>query len=166
MKLTVQKLKYLLEDIQNCSIKQIKVIDNNFELLIKTLTLQSLTLNTTVNHRNNFHKYPISTEVKYNDIDFSNNSNKTRRRPTTNTLTIVSPMVGTFYRAASPEEPPFIKVLDKVHFNQIVCIIEAMKLMNEVEAELSGQVIDILVEDGEFVDCGQPLMIVKPTTIL
>lgn len=75
---------------------------------------------------------------------------------------VASPMVGTFYRAPAPDEPPFINVGDRVTKGQTVCIIEAMKLMNEIEAEVSGEVVEILVENGEPVEFNQPLMRVKP----
>jgi len=75
---------------------------------------------------------------------------------------VTSPMVGTFYRAPSPDEPPFVDVGDCIAQGQTVCIIEAMKLMNEVEAEVSGEVIEILVENGEPVEFGQALMRVDP----
>ncbi|MCA1295886.1 acetyl-CoA carboxylase biotin carboxyl carrier protein [Paenibacillus sp. alder61] len=79
-----------------------------------------------------------------------------------NLHTIVSPMVGTFYRAASPEANPFVNIGDKVGEKTTVCIIEAMKLMNELEAEIKGEIIDILVENGQLVEYGQPLFLVKP----
>ena len=75
---------------------------------------------------------------------------------------IKSPMVGTFYRAAGPDEAPFVEVGDRIRIGQTVCIIEAMKLMNEIEAEISGQVIEILVENGQPIEYGQPLMRVNP----
>ncbi|TVR07455.1 MAG: acetyl-CoA carboxylase biotin carboxyl carrier protein [Phormidium sp. GEM2.Bin31] len=75
---------------------------------------------------------------------------------------IVSPMVGTFYRAPAPDEPPFVDVGDRISNQQTVCIIEAMKLMNEVESEVTGEVIEILVENGEPVEYNQPLMRVLP----
>jgi acetyl-CoA carboxylase biotin carboxyl carrier protein len=71
-------------------------------------------------------------------------------------------MVGTFYRAPGPDEPPFVEVGDRIRTGQSVCIIEAMKLMNEIEAEVSGQVMEILVKNGEPVEYGQPLMRVNP----
>jgi acetyl-CoA carboxylase biotin carboxyl carrier protein len=71
---------------------------------------------------------------------------------------ILSPMVGTFYRAPAPDEPPFIDVGERVRIGQTVCIIEAMKLMNEIEAEVSGEVLEILVQNGEPVEYNQPLM--------
>lgn len=75
---------------------------------------------------------------------------------------IVSPMVGTFYRASSPDANPFVNVGDKVGLKTTVCIIEAMKLMNELEAEVKGEIVDILVENGQLVEYGQPLFLVKP----
>ena len=75
---------------------------------------------------------------------------------------VLSPMVGTFYRAPAPGESPFVAVGDRVNSGQSVCIIEAMKLMNESEAEVSGQVMEILVQNGEPVEYGQPLMRINP----
>ncbi|NEQ99561.1 MAG: acetyl-CoA carboxylase biotin carboxyl carrier protein [Cyanothece sp. SIO2G6] len=75
---------------------------------------------------------------------------------------ITSPMVGTFYRAPAPEEPPFVAVGDRVSTGQTVCIIEAMKLMNELEAEVSGQIVEMLVENAQPVEFGQVLMRVDP----
>jgi acetyl-CoA carboxylase biotin carboxyl carrier protein len=75
---------------------------------------------------------------------------------------ITSPMVGTFYRSPAPDEPPFVEVGDRIRNSQTVCIIEAMKLMNEIESEVSGQVLEILVENGQPVEFGQTLMRVKP----
>ena len=78
-----------------------------------------------------------------------------------NSAVVKSPMVGTFYSAASPESPPFVKVGDKVSADSIVCIIEAMKVMNEITSEMSGVITEILVENGEAVEYGQPLFKVK-----
>ncbi|MEW4370405.1 acetyl-CoA carboxylase biotin carboxyl carrier protein [Paenibacillus kandeliae] len=75
---------------------------------------------------------------------------------------IVSPMVGTFYRSPSPEAGPFASVGDKVNTKSPVCIIEAMKLMNELEAEVNGTIVEVLAENGQLVEYGQPLFLVKP----
>ncbi|WP_152394060.1 acetyl-CoA carboxylase biotin carboxyl carrier protein [Paenibacillus guangzhouensis] len=74
---------------------------------------------------------------------------------------IVSPMVGTFYSASSPEASAFVSVGDKVKEKSVVCIIEAMKLMNELEAEVKGEIVEVLVENGQLVEFGQPLFLVK-----
>ncbi len=74
---------------------------------------------------------------------------------------IKSPMVGTFYRAPSPESPVFIEIGAAVAADSVVCIIEAMKVLNEIQAEISGTIIEVLVEDGDAVEYGQPLFKVK-----
>lgn len=74
---------------------------------------------------------------------------------------IVSPMVGTFYAAPAPDADPYVKAGDKVNAESIVCIVEAMKLMNELEAEVEGEIVKVLVENGQLVEYGQPLFLVK-----
>lgn len=78
-------------------------------------------------------------------------------------VVIKAPMVGTFYSAPEPGAQPFVKIGSKVHANDTVCIIEVMKLMNALSAEASGEVVDVLVADGETVEYGQPLVVIKPT---
>ncbi|MNI35442.1 Biotin carboxyl carrier protein of acetyl-CoA carboxylase [compost metagenome] len=75
---------------------------------------------------------------------------------------IVSPMVGTYYYASSPGSAPFVSVGSRVNDKTVVCIVEAMKLMNEIEAEVKGEIVEILVENGQLVEYGQPLFLVKP----
>lgn len=74
---------------------------------------------------------------------------------------IVSPMVGTFYRAPAPDADPYVKEGDTVDEKTVVCIVEAMKLMNEIEAEVRGTIVKVLVENGQLVEYGQPLFLVK-----
>ena len=77
-------------------------------------------------------------------------------------MTIASPMVGTFYRAPSPESPPFAEVGQAVEVGQVVCILEAMKLMNELKSEVRGRIVQVLVENGQPVEFGQPLFLLEP----
>jgi len=83
-------------------------------------------------------------------------------KPAANTEEVTSPMVGTFYLRSRPESPPFIKKGDVVDPGQTLCIVEAMKLMNEIQAEKKCKVVDIMVDDGESVEYGQPLVIIEP----
>ena len=76
---------------------------------------------------------------------------------------IKAPMVGTFYRAPSPDAPPFVDVETKIEPGQVVCIVEAMKLMNEIKSEIKGKVTEILVENGDAVEFGTVLFLVEPT---
>lgn len=78
-----------------------------------------------------------------------------------NTEKILSPMVGTFYQSPSPDEAPYVQKGTQVSSDQVVCIVEAMKLFNEIEAEVDGEIAEILVKDGQLVEYGQPLFLVK-----
>ncbi|TWH45805.1 acetyl-CoA carboxylase biotin carboxyl carrier protein [Sporomusa sp. KB1] len=94
-------------------------------------------------------------------------SQKTAKPPTpepeeTVFCEIISPTVGTFYAAAEPGAAPFVTIGDRVEPDTIVCILEAMKLFNEVAAGVTGEVVKVLVKDGDFVEYGQPLFLVKP----
>lgn len=76
---------------------------------------------------------------------------------------VTSPFVGTFYRTPAPDQPPFVELGTTVRKGQVLCIIEAMKLMNEIEAEVAGKVAEILVENGQAVEFGQPLLRIEPS---
>lgn len=77
-------------------------------------------------------------------------------------LTIKSPMIGTFYRSASPDKPSFVNVGDDVKSGDVVCIVEAMKLFNEIESEISGKIVKVLVDNAQPVEYDQPLYLVDP----
>jgi acetyl-CoA carboxylase biotin carboxyl carrier protein len=79
-----------------------------------------------------------------------------------NLLTIKSPMIGTFYRSSAPGKPAFIEIGDDVTPGKVVCIIEAMKLFNEIESEVKGRIVKVLVEDASPVEYDQPLFLVEP----
>ncbi len=76
---------------------------------------------------------------------------------------VPSPIVGTFYRAPDPNSPPFVNVGDRVRVGQVLCIIEAMKLMNEIEAEVAGEIVKIHPENGQPVQYGDPLFTIRPS---
>lgn len=78
-------------------------------------------------------------------------------------ITIKSPMIGTFYRAAGPDKPLFVNVGDEIAPGKVICIIEAMKLFNEIESEISGKIVKILVNDAQPVEFDQPLFLVDPS---
>jgi len=81
---------------------------------------------------------------------------------TSNLITVKSPMIGTFYRSSSPEKPMFVNVGDEIKPGSVLCIIEAMKLFNEIESEVSGRVVKILVDNASPVEYDQPLFLVEP----
>ncbi len=79
-----------------------------------------------------------------------------------NQVKVTSPIVGTFYRASAPDKPPYVEIGDIVKKGQVLCIIEAMKLMNEIESETAGKIVKIFVENGQPVEYGQPLFLIEP----
>ena len=79
-----------------------------------------------------------------------------------NTITIKSPMIGTFYRKSGPDKPNFVEVGDEINPGKVICIIEAMKLFNEIESEVKGKIVKVLVEDASPVEYDQPLFLVEP----
>jgi len=87
---------------------------------------------------------------------------QTVAKDSSNYITIKSPMIGTFYRSANPETPSLVNVGDEIKAGKIVCIIEAMKLFNEIEAEVSGRIVKVLVENASPVEYDQPLFLVEP----
>lgn len=93
---------------------------------------------------------PAQTEAPAQEAAASENLHK-----------ITSPMVGTFYASSSPEAGPYVTTGSKVKENTVVCIVEAMKLFNEIEAEVKGEIVEVLAENGQLVEFGQPLFLVK-----
>jgi acetyl-CoA carboxylase biotin carboxyl carrier protein len=95
------------------------------------------------------------TSTQTNDSEPTENS--------TNHVEVKSPIVGTFYRSPSPDKAPFVKVGDKIEKGDVVCIVEAMKLFNEIESEVSGTIVKVLIEDASPVEYDQPLFLVDPS---
>jgi len=103
--------------------------------------------------------------VAYPSLEFQPNhtvTNTPQERINSNYKEIKSPMVGTFYRSPSPESPVFVEVGDIVEIGQVVCIVEAMKLMNEIKSEVRGKIVEIPVENAQPVEFGQLLFVVEP----
>ena len=158
MLLKITELKKLLSTITRNRIEKIYIKSNSIQLTINTLTKRNLLLATPKNKVKKKESYPEEQKVlKNQEIKETYQISKEQDKY----FTIVSPMIGTFYRSPAPNEKPFININDVVNTNQTVCIIEAMKLMNEIESEVNGHIVEILVEDGDIVDCGQALIRVQ-----
>lgn len=154
----ITELKKFLLSINKNKINNIYIKSNNLQLIINTVKQKNeILLNTKTD-------YKIKNKKKLID-NVKNKSTKDKiikaPKEQNTYFTILSPMIGTFYRSPAPNELPFIETHDYVKINQTVCIIEAMKLMNEIESEVNGNIVEILVEDGDIVDCGQALMRVQ-----
>ena len=103
------------------------------------------------------------TSKSVNKSDNTENSSANNDVENSNYVTIKAPIIGTFYRRSSPEKEPFVNVGDKINVNDPLCIIEAMKLFNEIESEVSGTIVKVLVDDMSPVEYDQPLFLIDPS---
>ena len=103
-----------------------------------------------------------ATPVSTSPVPAQADKSKNQETPATNTVTIKSPMIGTFYRKSSPDKPNLVDVGSDVTPGKVVCIIEAMKLFNEIESEIKGRIVKVLVDDASPVEYDQPLFLVEP----
>ena len=163
MKLDHDDLDRLIEKISKSDIQEFSLEGEDFKLEIKRNLLgqNHLTNNLTTS---SMEKQITASQVAPVDniIPASNSDTSQVAPPGRSDLTdITSPMVGTFYRAAAPGEDPFVDLGSKINIGQTICILEAMKLMNEIESEFNAEVVEILVENGTPVEFGQVLMRVK-----
>jgi acetyl-CoA carboxylase biotin carboxyl carrier protein len=152
MSINFQELRDLLTAIANTDVTELNLKNAEFELTVKKSPAATAVAPGGVA----LAPVPIAPPVNNNVVAEAPNQIDKKW------VEIKSPMVGTFYRAPNPDEPPFTAVGDRIANGQTVCIIEAMKLMNELEAEVAGQVMEILVENGQPVEFGQTLMYVSP----
>ena len=164
MKLDHEDLNRLLEKISTSDIQEFLLEGEDFKLEIKRNVFdQNQVINNLVSNTS-FDQQKIANQKTVNDNIATLNEPEAPQvaPPGRSDLTeITSPMVGTFYRAAAPGEEPFVEVGNKVKVGQTICILEAMKLMNEIESEFNAEIVEILVENGTPVEFGQVLMRVK-----
>ena len=164
MKLDHDDLDRLIEKISASDIQEFSLEGEDFKLEIKRNVFdRNLDINNLVSNTS-FDKQTIANQKTINDNISVVNEPETPQvaPPGRSDLTeITSPMVGTFYRAAAPDEEPFVEVGNTVNIGQTICILEAMKLMNEIESEFNAEIVEILVENGTPVEFGQVLMRVK-----
>jgi len=164
MKLDHDDLNRLIEKISTSDIQEFSLEGEDFKLEIKRNVFdQSQVINNLVSNTS-FDKKTIANQKSINDTVSIGNEPETPQvaPPGRSDLTeITSPMVGTFYRAAAPGEEPFVEIGNNVKVGQTICILEAMKLMNEIESEFNAQIVEILVDNGTPVEFGQVLMRVK-----
>nr|YP_009589153.1 acetyl-CoA carboxylase biotin carboxyl carrier protein [Corallina ferreyrae]QBL75669.1 acetyl-CoA carboxylase biotin carboxyl carrier protein [Corallina ferreyrae] len=160
MDFKITDLRSFLLSVTKHKVNNIDIKSKNLKITINTVKNRTKAINKT-----DIFKSDIKTTIRKNKTQTTNLKKDPVRLSSNNEtdtyFTIISPMIGTFYRSPAPSEAAFIEINDKVNINQTVCIIEAMKLMNEIESEVNGHVVEILVQDGDIVDCGQALMRVK-----
>ena len=149
----LRKIKKLIELLEESGIAEIEVKEGEESIKLSRATQVQQPIM-------NMQKLDIPSQVSQAP-ESSVKAQEDKIDPISDGDTIDSPMVGTFYRAASPDSKVFVEKGQKVNKGDTVCILEAMKMMNQVTAEQSGTIIEILVEDAEPVEFGQPLFIIK-----
>ena len=164
MKLDHDDLDRLIEKISSSDIQEFSLEGEDFKLEIKRnlFDKNQSTNNSIVN--NSFDQQKTASKVDSTEnITLASNPKSSQVAPPgrSDLIDITSPMVGTFYRAAAPGEDPFVELGSDIKVGQTICILEAMKLMNEIESEFNAEIVEILVENGTPVEFGQVLMRVK-----
>jgi len=164
MKLDHDDLNRLIEKISTSDIQEFSLEGEDFKLEIKRNVFdQNQVVNNLVSNTS-FDKQTIANQKSINDnVPVVSEPEAPQVAPPgrSDLTEITSPMVGTFYRAAAPGEEPFVEVGNNVKVGQTICILEAMKLMNEIVSEFNAEIVEILVENGTPVEFGQVLMRVK-----
>ena len=158
----MQLVKYL----NKSDLAEFKMKDKDFELLVRTKNyvkskiVQGSSM-PNIGQMLPSMQMPLAQEST-GTIDSQEDADTSSNDDTSGLITIKSPIVGTFYRSPSPDKPPYLKVGDQVNEGSVVCIIEAMKLFNEIESEVSGKIVKMLVEDASPVEYDQELFLVDP----
>jgi len=164
MKLDHEDLNRLIEKISTSDIQEFLLEGEDFKLEIKRNLVDRNQFTNNLVSNDSFDKQTIATQNLINDnVPIANEPEMPQVDPPgrSDLTDITSPMVGTFYRAAAPGEDPFVEVGSNIKVGQTICILEAMKLMNEIESEFNAEIVEILVENGTPVEFGQVLMRVK-----
>lgn len=164
------ELQELIKLITKSNLTEFKFKDNDVEVQIKTDKYQKTAVQTVVSAPQPVQMQVLPTAPQAPAAVDATPATEKAAAPTqqpsapqgANLIEIKSPIVGTFYRSSAPDKPPFIKVGDTVKQGDVVCIIEAMKLFNEIESEVSGIVVKVLVEDASPVEYDQVLFLVEP----
>ena len=164
MKLDHEDLNRLIEKISSSDIQEFSLEGEDFKLVIKRNLFDQNQVTNNLVSNTLFDKQTIDSQKVINDnVSIANEPETPQVAPPgrSDLTEITSPMVGTFYRAAAPGEEPFVEVGSNIKVGQTICILEAMKLMNEIESEFNAEIVEILVENGTPVEFGQVLMRVK-----
>jgi acetyl-CoA carboxylase biotin carboxyl carrier protein len=161
----LSEIKDLIKLIDQSSLHELEIQNEGYKL---TLRKPNKTESLFVSSAPSQHAFPVQTSVpqlQQSAIQQSETAlpaSENKKSEESNLHKITSPMVGTYYESPSPDADPYVAAGTKVKEKTVVCIVEAMKLMNEIEAEIKGEIVEILVENGQLVEYGQPLFLVRP----
>ncbi|ABW17956.1 acetyl-CoA carboxylase biotin carboxyl carrier protein [Alkaliphilus oremlandii] len=156
-------IKELILTIDKTSIEKLELEKNDIRIVITKKAFNESQNSITSDMKNLEEKIAPSNAENFKRAKEEMDHREGMRTTTNdeNTWIVKSPIVGTFYSASSPDAPPFVKIGDVIEKGQSLCIIEAMKIMNEIESEAEGEIVEILVRDEDIVEYGQPLMKIR-----
>lgn len=150
--MNIKEIEALIKFVQKSGVNEVEITDKDFKITIKTATQQVVTV--------------ASAPVMAMPAAVAAPAAPVAAAPApaaeSKLITVKSPMIGTFYRSSSPDKPSFVNVGDEIKQGQVICIIEAMKLFNEIESEVSGRIVKVLVDNSTPVEYDQPLFLVEP----
>ncbi|MFP5081239.1 acetyl-CoA carboxylase biotin carboxyl carrier protein [Pedobacter sp. JCM 36344] len=157
----IKQIQELIKFVSRSGVNEVAIEQENFKITIKTNqapTIVQASLPAPVATV----AIPAAAAPLPSSVTETKSAEGTDAEVASKYITIKSPMIGTFYRSSSPDKPFFLNVGDEVSVGKVVCIIEAMKLFNEIESEVSGKVVKILVDNASPVEYDQPLFLVEP----
>jgi acetyl-CoA carboxylase biotin carboxyl carrier protein len=159
----IKEIRDLIDFISQSELNEVNIETTDFKISVKkspdiSVNSGEIVMSTPNSQQN----VPVAQNVT-ETVELKEETTESKSEPSKNLVEIKSPMIGTFYRSPNPESPPFIEPGDRIKPGQTVCIIEAMKLFNEIEAEISGTIVEVLIENATPVEFDQPLYLVDPS---
>jgi len=158
MSMDIKQIQDLIKFVAKSGVNEVAIEEEDFKITIKTNqapTYVTATVPTAA-------PAPLPAATPAAPAPEGPKQTAPKAEDISNYVTIKSPMIGTFYRSSSPDKPAFVSVGDEITTGKVVCIVEAMKLFNEIESEISGKIVKILVDDAQPVEYDQPLFLVEP----
>lgn len=160
----IKQIQDLIRFVAKSGVNEVSIEQNDFKITIKTNQAQQapIAISATVptEYQNVIPVAPVAAAAPATTAPVP--AAAPQASDTSNYITIKSPMIGTFYRSAGPDKPLFVNIGDEIKPGKVLCIIEAMKLFNEIESEVSGRIVKILVDNSSPVEYDQPLFLVEP----
>lgn len=157
----IKQIQDLIRFVSKSGVNEVSIEQENFKITIKTNQVATI-VNATVPDASFGHVHQAAAPAPVAPATAPAPVAAAPAPDTSHYVTVKSPMIGTFYRSAGPEKPLFVNVGDEIKPGTVLCIIEAMKLFNEIESEVSGRIVKILVDNASPVEYDQPLFLVEP----
>jgi acetyl-CoA carboxylase biotin carboxyl carrier protein len=159
----LKEIQNLIKFVANSGVAEVKLEMDDVKITIKTTLVGDTPEITYLQQAPTVQALPQQTQQVQQQEIVANVPKTTATEDTSKFITIKSPMIGTFYRKAAPEKPVFVEVGSEISKGSVLCVVEAMKLFNEIESEVSGKIVKILVDDMSPVEFDQPLFLVDPS---